>query len=241
MSVETRKQLQKFLQEKGHYSGAIDGIVGTGTKNAILACFVNKQAPAISHAEKLKLAERLGDKDTNRINAVAKVEANGSGWLKTGQPKILYERHKFWQFNDDPRAPKSTYFNYPQWGNYTIDADKNGIDDSYDKLLKACEYDPVAAFKAISIGAFQVLGEYHKHMGYATPWEMLYAATNSEKAQYELLVSFIEMKKGQSKFLALSTRPDDCRPFALIYNGKLYAKHDYHGRLAAAVKYFRGK
>lgn len=240
MSIQTRKALQEFLKSKGHYIGAVDGIVGTNTKKAILACFVNKNAPAITNQQKLVLAQRLGDTNLVRINAVAKVEANGSGWFTTGQPKILYERHKFWKFNDDVSAPKSTYFNYPSWGNYTTDADKNGINDSYDKLLKACEYDPMAAFKAISIGAFQVLGEYHKQMGYDTPWEMLYAATNSEMAQYQLLVSHIEMNNGQRKFLALSEKPDSCREFARMYNGSAYATHNYHGKLASAVRYFKG-
>ena len=46
------------------------------------------------------------------------------------------------------------------------------------------------------------------------------------------------MNNGKSKFLALSSKPDACRPFAQMYNGKLYAKNDYHGKLAAAVKYF---
>lgn len=238
MSKQSRKDLQTFLKEKGFYTGIVDGIFGRNSKKAILDCFQNKKAPAITPSQIQQLAERLGDTNTIRIRAVAKVEAEGAGWLKDGRPKILYERHKFWEFNDDVSAPKSTYFNYPNWGNYTIDADKNGIDDSYDKLLKACEYDPRGAFKAISIGAFQVLGEYHKHMGFNEPWEMLYAATHSEYEQYLLMVKFIEMKKIQKQFLALSTNPDTCRPFALPYNGSKYAKYDYHGKLAAAVRYY---
>lgn len=241
MSVKTRKEFQEFLRDKGYYFGAIDGIIGSGSKKAILACFQNKKAPAITTPELVNLAVRLGDTNTNRIRAVAKVEANGSGWFNDGLPKILYERHKFWAHNDDTRAPKSTYFNYPSWGNYTIDADKNGVNDSYDKLLKACEYDPRGAFMAVSMGAFQVMGEYYIQMGYKTPWEMLYACANSELAQYKLLVSFIEMNNGKSKFLALSSKPDACRPFAQMYNGNLYAKNDYHGKLAAAVKYFEGR
>ena len=238
MSKQSRKDLQTFLKEKGFYRGAIDGIFGRGSKQAILDCFQNKKAKAITPAQIVQLSKRLGDTNTIRIKAVAKVEANGSGWFNDGRPKILYERHKFWQFNDDISAPKSSYFNWPSWGNYTTDADKNGVNDSYDKLLKACEFDPRAAFKAISIGAFQVLGEYHIHMGFKEPWEMLYASTHDEYEQYLLLVKFIEMKKMQKQFLALSIRPDACRPFALLYNGKNYAKHDYHGRLAAAVRYF---
>lgn len=239
MSKQSRKDLQTFLKSKGFYTGTIDGVVGNGTKQAILNCFQNKKAKAITQTELEGLALRLGDPSTARIRAVAKVEANGSGWFTDGRPKILFERHKFWKWNDDTSAPKSTYFNYPSWGNYTTDADKNNINDSYDKLLKACEYDPRAAFKAISMGAFQVMGEYHVAMGYVEPWDMLYACTHDEYNQYLLLVKYIEMNKMQSKFLALSSKPDSCRLFAAGYNGKLYYKQDYHGKLASAVKYFQ--
>lgn len=241
MSIQTRKEFQQFLKKKNFYFGAIDGIIGKNTKAAILECFKNKNAVAIQENDKLQIAHLLGDTNIIRINAVAKVESTGSGWFKNGQPKILYERHKFWKHNDDISAPKSTYFNYPSWGNYTTDANKNGINDSYDKLLKACEYDPHAAFMSVSMGSFQVLGEYYKEMGYATPWDMLYAMTHDEKAHYLSLANYIKMCNGQKKFLALSAKPDDCRPFAAMYNGSQYAKHDYHGKLAAAMRFYLGK
>lgn len=241
MSKQSRKDFQQFLKDKGFYFGEIDGIIGSGSKGAILACFQNKKAEAITTAELVQFAKELGDTNTVRIRAVAKVESSGMGWFKTGRPKILFERHKFWKYNDDVSAPKSTFFNYPSGGNYTEDLDKNGINDSYDKLLKACEYDPRAAFMSVSMGAFQVMGFYYKEMGFKEPWDMLFACTHTEKAQYDLLVKYIKMNKLQSAFLRLSTKPDDCRPLAFGYNGKNYAKYNYHGKLASAVKYFSGK
>lgn len=240
MSILTRKSLQEFLKAKGFYKGAIDGVIGTNSKNAILACFQNKNATAITDAELMAFAKQLGDTSTARIKAVAKVESAGSGWFKDGRPKILYERHKFWKYNDDSSAPKSTFFNFPDAGNYTEDADKNGLNDSYDKLLKACEYDPKAAFMSVSMGMFQVMGMYYYNMGYTTPWEMLYACTHSEREQYRLLVNYIIMNNMQKSFLALSPKPDTCRPFALGYNGKNYVKYNYHGKLASAMIYFNG-
>lgn len=240
LSIQTRKSLQEFLKAKGFYKGAIDGVVGVNTKNAILECFKNKNAAAITAPELLVFAKQLGDTDIKRIRAVAKVEAAGSGWFKDGRPKILYERHKFWKYNDDSSAPKSTFFNYPEAGNYTEDADKNGLNDSYDKLLKACEYDPKAAFMSVSMGMFQVMGMYYYNMGYETPWEMLYACTHFEREQYRLLVNYVVMNNMQKSFLALSTNPDTCRPFAKGYNGQNYVKYNYHGKLASAMKYFNG-
>ena len=240
MSIQTRKSLQEFLKTKGFYNGAIDGVVGTNTKNAILECFKNKNATPITLPELIAFAKQLGDTDIKRIRAVAKVEAAGAGWFKDGRPKILFERHKFWKYNDDSAAPKSTFFNFPTAGNYTEDADKNGINDSYDKLLKACEYDPKAAFMSVSMGMFQVMGMYFYNMGYATPWEMLYACANSEREQYRLLVNYIIMNNMQKSFMALSTKPDTCRAFAKGYNGENYVKYNYHGKLASAMSYFCG-
>lgn len=236
MSKKTRMELQTFLKEKGFYTGAIDGVVGSGTKKAILNCFTNKKAPAVTLSELQGFASRLGDTSTKRIQAVAKVEAAGAGWFNNGLPKILYERHKFWKYNDDVSAPKSTFFNYPEGGNYTEDADKNNLNDSYDKLLKACEYDPKAAFMSVSMGKFQVMGFYYEEMGYATPWEMLYACANSEYAQYDLLVKYILINNLKGAFLRLSTVANTCRDFAFGYNGKNYVKFNYHGKLAAAMK-----
>lgn len=240
MSIQTRKHLQEFLKIKGFYTGIVDGIVGNNTKKAILACFQNKNAAAITAPELMAFAKQLGDTNTIRIKAVAKVESAGSGWFNDGRPKILYERHKFWKYNDDASAPKSTFFNYPDTGNYTTDADHNGLNDSYDKLLKACEYDPKAAFMSVSMGMFQVMGYYYYNMGFATPWEMLYACTHYEREQYRLLVNYIVMNNMQRSFLALSSKPDTCRAFAKGYNGKNYVKYDYHGKLASAVRAFGG-
>lgn len=240
MSIQTRKAFQEFLKAKGFYQGAVDGIVGKNTKAAALACFQNKKATPITMPELIAFSKQLGSDNLIRIRAVAKVEASGSGWFSDGRPKILYERHKFWKHNDDTTAPKSTFFNYPETGNYTTDADQNGLNDSYDKLMKACEYDPKAAFMSVSMGMFQVLGEYYHSMGYATPWDMLYACANFEREQYRLLVNYIIMANLKSAFLNLSTNPDTCRAFAKGYNGKNYVKYNYHGKLASAVKYFGG-
>lgn len=238
MSVQSRKDLQTFLKEKGFYFGKIDGIIGEGSKGAILACFQNKKAAAITPAQRIELSKRLGQTNNVRLNTVAKVEAAGSGWFNDGRPKILYERHKFWKYNDDASAPKSTYFNYPSGGNYTVDADKNGVNDSYDKLAMACKYDPRGAFQAISIGMFQVMGFYYKEMGFKQPWEMLYACTHSEYEQYLLLVKYIEMTNLKGAFNRISAKPDDCRDFARGYNGKNYVKFDYHGKLASAFRFY---
>lgn len=238
LSIQTRKHFQEFLKTKGFYTGSIDGVIGSGTKKAILACFKNKKAAAITPQDLLVFAKQLGDTNTVRIRAVAKVESAGAGWFNDGRPKILYERHKFWKYNDDKTAPKSLFFNYPDGGNYTADADKNNLNDSYDKLLKACEYDPQAAFMSVSMGMFQVMGFHYYNMGFATPWEMLYACTHYEREQYRLLVNYILMNNLQKAFLAISPNPDTCRPLALGYNGKTYVKFNYHGKLASAVKHF---
>ena len=118
-----------------------------------------------------------------------------------------------------------------------MDADGNGINDSWEKLSYAIGKDPLAALKSISIGKFQVLGEYYLHCGYEHPIEMLYACSRSELAQYNLLRDYIlNVANLKSAFLRLSTNPVDNEAFARGYNGVLYRKYDYHNKLAKAMR-----
>ena len=236
MSVKTRKEFQEFLRDKGYYFGAIDGIIGSGSKKAILACFQNKKAPAITTPELVNLAVRLGDTNTNRIRAVAKVEANGSGWFNDGLPKILYERHKFWGFTALANRIKSWFAN-PSAGDYTSDANKNGINDSWEKLSFAACKDPLAAFQSVSIGKFQVMGQWYKQCGFEHPIEMLWAARNDEYAHYKMLRDYIlKVANLQAAFLKISSNPESCRDFARGYNGPAYAKYDYHTKIAKEMR-----
>ena len=230
------KELQIWLNKKGA-SLKEDGIPGPRTEKAILDIFTNKNAVAITEDQLLSLARELGDKDTKRIKAVAKVESGGSGWFETGRPKILYERHYFYRLTK--KVAKWLSFGFisdPTAGGYTNDVNKDGINDSWNKLVKAAMINPDAAFQSVSVGKFQVMGAHYKMLGYSQPIDMVYAAVNSEYNHYAMLVNYIKGNGMQKAFLALSTDPQTCRLFARGYNGKNYEKYDYHNKLAKALK-----
>ena len=228
--------MQKWLNVHGAYPALlIDGDGGSLTRSAIINVFVNKNAQAITQEQLQSIARDLGDANTRRINAVAKVESAGGGWFDSGLPKILYERHKFWGFTALANRIKSWFAN-PSAGDYTTDANKNGINDSWEKLSFAACKDPLAAFRSVSIGKFQVMGQWYRELGYEHPIEMLWAARNSEYAQYKMLSGYIIEMKLQGAFLKISSNPENCRDFARGYNGPAYAKYDYHTKIAKEMR-----
>lgn len=240
MSKQNRLDFQNWLISKGCKIGAVDGIIGKATKQAIYDLFSDKKAKAVSDAELKKVALDLGDVlGTARIRAVAAVESGGSGWYNTGHVKILYERHKFNLYNTDKTAPLSLFFNHPTRGNYTLDENKNDINDSWEKLLRACEFDPVAAFMSVSMGKFQIMGFHYKSLGFKTPYDMLLSMVSYESAHYDCLVKFIMANNLQAAFLTMSGSASDCIPFARGYNGSKYAEFSYHSKLAQNINRFK--
>ena len=77
----------------------VDGVWGTSSRAEFIHAMTNRNASPILPRELLSIAKDLGDTNTKRIKAVAVVESGGSGgWFNSGLPKILYERHKFWEW-----------------------------------------------------------------------------------------------------------------------------------------------
>lgn len=226
--------VQKWLNAHAGTDLVVDGVWGVMSRSTFLLAFANKHAPAITEDELLQIARDLGDTNTRRIHAVAEVESYGSGWLNNGLPKLLYERHLFWRETTEPKEIK--WYSHPKAGDYTLDKNNNDINDSWEKLAFAIGRDPLAAFKSISIGKFQVLGRWYRQCGYEHPIEMLWAARNSELAHYQMLRDYIvNVANLKSEFLALNDNENNNRAFAKGYNGARYAENQYHSKLASAL------
>lgn len=226
--------VQKWLNVHAGTNLVVDGVWGVMSRSTFLLAFANKNAPAISETELLQIAQELGDSNTRRIRAVAQVESNGGGWFSNGLPKILYERHLFWRETTEAREIK--WYSNPNAGGYSLDENGNDINDSWEKLAFAIGRDPLAAFKSVSIGKFQVLGKWFRECGYAHPIEMLWAARNSELAQYQMLRDYIlKVANLRDEFLALNSYAENNRAFAKGYNGAAYAENQYHSKLANAL------
>ena len=236
------KELQLWINAKIKSEGLAitplnpDGLPGPLTRSTFILLFVNKNARAIDETERLLIAKSLGDVNTKRIRAVAQVESAGSGWFDSGLPKILYERHYFHKFVKKTISWVTGFISNPSSGGYTVDADKNGINDNWDKLAAAVCVDPYGALQSVSIGSFQVMGRWYKDCGYKHPIDMLWAARNSEYEHWKMLAGFIKANNLTKAFLAISTNASDNVRFVEAYNGPAWRKNDYANKLAKAMR-----
>lgn len=193
-----------------------DGLPGPATRSAIIETFRNRTAPAATGDEKAAIAARLGV-TMRQLETVARVESAGGGWDNVGLLKCLWERHYLWRRVQVAVPGLSA----PNGGGYTVDANGNGINDSWEKLADASlRFGFGIAAECASFGKFQVMGAHWKALGYPSVVEMIWGLSRSEAAHYELLARFIEVNGLLPAMRAIDGNPFNCLAFARGYNGK---------------------
>ena len=183
-------------------------------------------------------AKRLDDIDLPRIgqkigvgedelHAFMDVETAGDGFDKHGRPKMLFEPHIFYRQLSGSKRNQAVRqgLAYKKWGT------KRYPRDSYPRLKEAMEIDETAALKSASWGLGQILGTNHAIVGYPTVQAMIKAFMDDEETHLEAIVNFLVANN-----LDDDLRRHDWRGVARGYNGPSYAKHNYHGRMAAAFR-----
>jgi hypothetical protein len=227
MTRLTIKELQRRIGAKD------DGDFGKLSRAALSAFFSNPGAPTLSNADFQKAAADLGV-PAKYMMAVRKVEAPRGPFDALGRPSNLYERHVA-NRNTDPVGRLAhvapDLFGPPYgpggYGPYSA---------QFDKLGRACAYDPEAAFRACSWGAFQVLGENAVKMGYPSAFDMVVTLRASEMAHLDSFVRYVKAFGLADELRAC--RPGDpksCIPFVRGYNGPGYAEFNYHTKFAAEL------
>ena len=214
--------LQAWLNNHGA-AIAVDGKGGPTTRNAIIETFRNKSAPAITVPEVKLIAETLGC-TTRQIATVVAVESAGAGWDDTGLLKCLWERHYLW------RRVKVAIplLSDPSPGGYTVDVDRDGINDSWEKLADAaCRWGEVA-FECASFGKPQVMGAHWKALGYPSVLDMVWQLSKSEWAHYDMLARFIRVNNLTGALRSIGGKSELCLAFARGYNGKGQKGYDQH-------------
>jgi len=236
MSKANRFALQRFLNSKGARI-AVDGVVGPLTRSALYSLFANTNAPAVLASEIASIARTLGV-STAQVRAVAAVESNGGGFLQTGHPKLLWERHWFFRRIGVKLASSlpGQWVAHPNPGGYTLDADRDGVNDSWEKLLEGCSRDPVAAFESCSWGKFQIMGAHWRSLGYLSVFEFAWTMRESEAGHYRALAAFIRVNRMIPAMKAISANPADNREFARRYNGPAFSRNRYDQKLADAMR-----
>ena len=224
------KDFQAWLNAHGAKL-TVDGRPGPATRAAIIETFRNTNAPACSDAEKISIARAIGG-SLKQLRAVGIVEGGGSGWDDAGLLKALYERHYYWR----RVRVLIPFLSNPAAGGYTIDADRDGVNDSWEKLADAAMLNPIAAFESVSFGRFQIMGAHAKSLGYANAIEFAWALSRDEAAHYRALAGYIRVNGLQPAFAKISANPADCAAFAKGYNGSGYAKMGYHIKIAEQMR-----
>lgn len=148
------------------------------------------------------------------LRAVMAVESRNSGYDAKHRPIILFEPHVFyrnlssWQRDQAVRQGLA----YKNWGQQPYPA---GSDAQYRRLAEAIAINEEAAYRSVSIGMGQVLGENFKAAGCASAKEMFEQAEVSETNQLKHMIGFI-IAKG----LRDDLNRHDWRSFAAVYNGR---------------------
>lgn len=148
------------------------------------------------------------------LRAVMAVESRNSGYDARRRPIILFEPHVFYRNLSGWQREQAVVAGlaYNKWGQQPY---PSGSDAQYMRLAEAIKINEEMAYRSISIGMGQVLGENYKAAGCDSAREMFEQAAVSEANQLKHMIGFI---------IANNLRDDlnrhDWAGFAAVYNGK---------------------
>ena len=168
------------------------------------------------------------------VEAVAAVEAAGSGYLPDGSVKILFEGHVFWKRLEangiNPgkyRNPSTADILYQRW----TKAFYKGGSAEHGRLDKAARIHDMSAYESASWGKFQIMGYHAKRLGYKDAMDMAGLFTLHEKHHLD---AFMRYCKAFGLIDELQRR--DSVGFARGYNGPGYAANKYDQKIDLAYK-----
>jgi hypothetical protein len=252
------EEIQQCLDALGHQPGPIDGQWGdrsrvgyetiaqvfgrnpTSISPRMAKLLLEPEVPTIPALDRppvliaadYKIAAKNVGSDVATIQAVAEVEAAGSGFFGDGRPKILLEAHWFSAFTDGKYDFSNPDVSSPVWNRRLY---IGGVGE-WDRLYKAFRLDRTAALKSTSWGLGQIMGFNHVDAGYRDVESFVLDMHQSEGKQLTAMFNFIKAN-GLGGFLA--TR--DWAGFAQRYNGEGYRVNQYDSKLAAAYDYWRNQ
>lgn len=232
---ETEKAVRAYQAKIGL---VVDGKAGEKTLAALAGTDCSK---LLRNATLVAAAARLGV-ELAAIYAVNEVESAGSGFLATGKPKILFERHVMHQRLALPRAEGDDQAalrrhadelsaQFPALVN-TKPGGYIGGAAEHQRLAQARMIDALCANESASWGAFQIMGYHAERLGYASVDEFVRLMSQDENQQFEAFVRFIEADPALLKAL----KGKKWAAFAKAYNGPAYARNLYDVKLERAYE-----
>lgn len=216
----------KALQTRGRL--VVDGIYGPKTEAYLRGAetgYLLKQSDLVDAAKKLQV-------DIASVMAVNEVESMGSGFIRSGMPRILFERHIFYRqlrslkIDTAPLQKRFPGIVNSSRGGYV------GGQSEYVRLGAAVDIHRDSAYESASWGAFQIMGLHWQLLGFESAQDFVDYASSNEAAQLDMFVRFIMVDSALHKAL----QNKKWSTFARLYNGPAYADNMYDVKLARAYK-----
>lgn len=160
------------------------------------------------------------------IKAVTEVESRGAGFLPSGEPVILFERHIM---NRRLRNKGIVVRDQLDVVNTKAGGYKGGAAE-HARLAKAVLIDRDSALESCSWGMFQIMGFHWKALGYKTLQGFINDAYKGEGKHLDMFVKFIQVNPAIHRAL----KSLDWEAFARGYNGPMYKRNKYDTKLLAA-------
>ena len=181
--------------------------------------------------QQIKEAATKADIPYAALKAVIEVEARSSGFFSTGEPAILFERHKFWEQLGAIRwftMRLKIMVLHPRVcnkysGGYGL------FSEQHEKMRIAASYNRDIALQSASWGIGQVMGYHWESLGYPSLQSFINDMYHSEARQLEAMIRYIKVNN-----LVDELKRGDWTGFAFGYNGPKYKKNNYDEKLRQA-------
>src|SRR5262249_29124035 len=133
-----------------------------------------RNPPKLTESDFTSAAQTLNG-EVAAIKAVNEVESSGAGFLHSGRPKILFERHIFASHTKGAYNSSHPEISTASPGGYGA-----GGEHQYDRLIEAMACDRTAALESASWGRFQVMGFNYQVTGISSVEDMVEKMYESE-------------------------------------------------------------
>ncbi|WP_081069646.1 N-acetylmuramidase family protein [Burkholderia stagnalis] len=203
-----------------HYKAIKTGKPATYTVN-VLPSRLNYPSPVSFSDDQFKSIATALDCEAAVMKAFAYTESGGDAWLPNGLPKVLFERHHFYQFTaplPDKKTKKTPKHPFAQYSDICSPS-RGGYGDSiyeWQRLLKAAKLNLEAALMSASYGGFQILGENYKDMGYSSAAAFVNDFMSGTDSQIKILEQFFKKVK---KAAIPHLKKKNWETITMYYNG----------------------
>ena len=175
--------------------------------------------------EMIRAVADMTSHEPEKLAAIVDVEARKEGFFDDGRPTILFEAHIFGRLTEHAFTKSHPNLSSRRWNRSLY----LGGPAEYGRLVDAMELDEEAALQSASWGAAQIMGFNHAAAGYSSVYAMIDAFVDGPQSHIEAMCAFIEAKR-----IKRAVDLADWTTFARRYNGRGFAKNNYHFKLAIA-------